>query len=120
MEKYFIESKRIAKDMLKESHKEYLRYKAGDGIIFLQQAGEKLFNAFSKYLEIKYSKQLFKHNLTRKYASYNQSDDYLMKIVDLLHRFFYHGESFEDTQRDDIEKEYLIAHQKIQSKINNL
>lgn len=120
MRKYFQEAKRNAREMLKESKVEYKKYVAGEGIIYLQQASEKLFNAFNRYLELKHEKQMFSHKMSRKYASFNMSDDYIMKITDKLHRFFYHGESFEDTSRDEIEQDFNVALQKIESKINNL
>ena len=90
-EVYRIEAIKIMTKMLKYSKFEYERYEKTRNEIYLQQAGEKLFNAYSKYLEIKFSKRTQNHDDTRKLAYHDEYDTNIMSNLDHLHEYFYHG-----------------------------
>lgn len=79
------------KSMVKYSKSEYNKYKSTRNIIYLQQAGEKLFNAIENYIQFINKlmvgsfyeiKSLVKEQPLRKLL-YDAQD---------LHRFFYRGE----------------------------
>jgi len=80
-----------AKEMLKHSKLEYTQYEKTGEIVYLQQAGEKLFNAFSRYLEIKYNVITTNHDDIRMLSTRDQRNFDLMSKMDALHEFFYHG-----------------------------
>ena len=86
----FIVVKENMSSMLRYSKEEYKQYKLSKNIIYLQQAGEKLFNVIEGYLSfvnkvrIEYFQQargLIKEKTLAKLL-YDSRD---------LHRFFYHG-----------------------------
>lgn len=107
-----------AKDMLKFSKLEYHTYKKDKDITYLMQAGEKLFNAFARYLEYKYQIITHSHNEVRDLAMRDSRNFELMSKFDQLHDFFYHGEVL--YKREYIEKTYDTVLKSVENRINNL
>lgn len=74
------------------SNKEFKQYKKTGSIIYLQQAGEKLFSAIENYLMLKHD------YCARGYADLygkvknNKFDLSLLKDAFQLHKFFYNGD----------------------------
>lgn len=99
-------------NMIKYSKQEYNTYKQTKNIVYLQQAGEKLFNALENYISF--------INKTR--VEYFQQLRTMIKEKSLvkllydardLHRFFYHGTN------EMIEQDANIIYQSVLNRIEN-
>ena len=76
---------------IKESKKEFGKYKESNDATSLAQAGEKLYNALTLHLDEKTGKKLIKYSDIKKEA---MKDNKIRKIFDdayWLHVFFYRG-----------------------------
>ena len=110
--------KKDIKNKFKYSWKEYLKYKNTNKVIFLQQAGGKLFSAIENYLMIKYNKKVRSyHSLLKLLKSKNANE----KDVDLLvygvqlHYFFYNGKL--QMSLDMAETMYISLYNKVKNMI---
>jgi hypothetical protein len=83
-----------------EGNKEWQRYKSTGKIIYLQQAGEKLFSAVENLLQIKYNAKANSYGHLRKIVK-SQKDSILLVEASRLHYFYYNGELRE--YKEDIE-----------------
>lgn len=103
--------------MMKYSKIEFEEYKRTGDIVFLQQAGEKLFNALENYIQYV--------QITR-YASYyemhlNVKEKPLKKLLydaKRLHQFFYNGEL--EISKDYAEEEYIRISALLETRIKRL
>ena len=100
----FFAVKQNMQTMLEYSQKEYALYKKTQEIVYMQQAGEKLFNAIENYIQFKYKNQARSFfelkNLVRDKSLKN-----LLYSAKSLHQFFYNGELEMDVA--DVEELYL-------------
>ncbi len=103
--------------MLKYSYIEFQEYKSTNNIIYLQQAGEKLFNSLENYIQYSNKlsvrsfyelRQLVKTKLLKN----------LLYDTKRLHRFFYNAELEMDII--DAEQLYLDVYKKLKSRIERL
>ena len=114
----YLAVKLMMKDMLKHAKLEFIQYEKTNDVIYLQQAGEKLFNSFERYLEIKYQSIKYRHDDIQYLASKDSNNLVLFSQMNQLHRFFYHGEV--EMPTDVAKKIFQSVVQKIESRINSL
>ena len=94
------------KEKLIESKREYDEYKTTKRVVYLQQAGNKLFSVVENYLMIKYKRRTNNYQELRGLISQNLFDRLLLSKVALLHYFYYENtlrgepEEFEDLYLD--------------------
>ena len=105
--------------MLRESKAEFKKYNGTpETTIYLQQAGEKLFNAFERYLELKYERVKYSHEGIRELAYQDKRTIELFTQLELLHEYFYHGSvKMSDEQAKILYNNVFL---KIESRINNI
>lgn len=104
--------------MLKESKSEFKKYEDHKDEIALQQAGEKLFNVFERYLEIKYQTIKYRHDDIENLAMKDQNNFILFGQLEDLHEYFYHGSVRMTPDKAKYIYENVVG--KIESKINGL
>ena len=97
---------------LQASINEYNKYKQTNNIIYLQQAGNKLFSIVEHLLMIKYDFRTKNYQKIRYIVKENEKDRELLRDVAQLHYFFYDAELQMD--RKDAEDYY----HDIKSRIN--
>jgi len=85
-------------EMLKYSQIEFSEYEKTKNEVKLQQSGEKLFNVFCRYLEIRYKTTTNTHNEIRYLANADSRNRNLLDRLELLHEYFYHSTKFEADQ----------------------
>lgn len=104
-------------NMLKYSKEEYDRYKKTDNVVWLQQAGEKLFCVMGCYIQYMHSmkvesftelKSLIRERPLRRLL-YNARD---------LHKFFYNQNDFMNAE--DADELYLDTYNKVKSRIDRI
>lgn len=78
---------------IREADVEYKKYKEGKGVVYLQQACNKLFSAVENLLMVKYGKQEKSFQKILALAMNNQDDRTLLNDSAQLHYFFYNGET---------------------------
>lgn len=117
MKNEFVAVKQNMLSMLKYSKIEFKEYKKTGDIIYLQQAGEKLFNAIENYIQyvnkVRYSSY---YEITQ-----NVKEKPLRKLLydaKRLHIFFYNGEL--EMRVDDAEDEYIRISSVFESRIRRL
>ena len=78
---------------LRHSRKEYFRYKKTGKLIHLEQAGEKVYNAYILLLEVIHGVNITSHKAVRDYTrlSNNRTVVELGTAADALHIRFYEG-----------------------------
>ncbi|RLG13668.1 MAG: hypothetical protein DRN66_03735 [Candidatus Nanohalarchaeota archaeon] len=86
------EFKRDIEEKLRASTKEYNKYKKTNNIIYLQQAGNKLFSIVEHLLMIKYNFRTKNYQTIRNRVKDNKEDRLLLRDVAQLHYFFYDAE----------------------------
>jgi len=74
---------------LLESKNEYDKYKETNRIVFLQQAGNKLFSVVENWLMVKYNKRVQSMRDLREVVKHNKHDRTLLSKVAQLHYFYY-------------------------------
>lgn len=74
------------------AEQEYQKYKDTKKMIYLQQAGNKIFSAVENYLMIKYNKRTKNYYSISKLVENNKDDKALLRLASRLHYFFYEGE----------------------------
>lgn len=105
-------------EMLKESKNEFKKYESTGNDICLQQAGEKLFSVFERYLEIKYQFIRYRHRDINYLASKNPRNLELLSQLETLHEYFYHGNI--RMTPDVAKKIYVNVVGKIEERIKSL
>ena len=84
--------KRDWKSKLEEAEKEFQSYKQSDKLIYLQQAGNKLFSVVENFLMYKYNRRVRSYKDLQVLISNNQDDLYLLSQAVQLHYFFYNAD----------------------------
>lgn len=77
---------------LEESKKEFELYRKTGYIIYLQQAGNKLFSAVENHLMLKHDYRARSYGDLYEKVKSNNYDRSLLKSAFHLHRFFYNGD----------------------------
>jgi hypothetical protein len=95
--------KEDTKNKLDYGDKEYKMYKRTGDLIYLQQAGNKLFSAVENYLMIKYKKRVRSYQSLLKQIEKDKTDRELLTQTVQLHYFFYNA----DLQMDRYTAEIL-------------
>ena len=113
----FIVIKENMKNMIKYSKQEFQTYKSTKDIVYLQQAGEKLFNALESYLSFIYKTRVEYYQQLRLMIKEKSVVKLLYDARD-LHRFFYHGTN-EMIEQDAVEL-YESVLGRIENRIKNL
>jgi len=117
-DKQFLENaKENCLNMLKHSKNEFDRYNKTSNIVYLQQAGNKLFGVIENLIE--YIEQR-DYNVYGQFMKYTQSQELknLLRKAKELHLFFYGG--LNEGNPDDIKKVYLDIYKKIKIKVYKL
>jgi len=103
--------------MLKYSALEFKEYKKTGNIIYLQQAGEKLFNALENYIQY-INKTRYSSMYEIKIHTKEKPLRRLLYDALNLHRFFYNGEL--EMTRDYAEDEYIRISALLQARVKRL
>lgn len=77
------------RDKLKESRNEYLKYEKTNRVVYLQQAGNKLFSVVENWLMVKYNIRVQSYQELRIVVKNNKYDRQLLSKVAQLHYFYY-------------------------------
>lgn len=104
------------REKLIESKREYDEYKTTKRVVYLQQAGNKLFSVVENYLMIKYKRRTNNYQELRGLISQNSFDRLLLSKVAQLHYFFY-----ENTLRGELEEFediYLDVYKTMKNRMN--
>jgi hypothetical protein len=80
------------RDKIRESYNEFLKYKKTKKVVFLQQAGNKLFSVVENWLMIKYNVRVTSYIQLRGVVKKNKYDRTLLSKVAQLHYFYYENE----------------------------
>ena len=109
--------KQNMENMIKFSKSEYTKYKSTKNIVYLQQSGEKLFNALESYIEfinkIQVSSYYELKNLIKEKSLRN-----LLYDARNLHRFFYSAEL--EMNKEDAEELYLNVRSRLEKRIERI
>ncbi|MFT7616002.1 MAG: hypothetical protein ACI8Y7_000830 [Candidatus Woesearchaeota archaeon] len=76
-----------------QAKEEYSLFVKTQHIIYLQQAGNKLFSAIENFLMIKHNKKVRSYNQLQMLLKNNESDYKLLRNAVQLHYFFYNCEA---------------------------
>lgn len=104
------------KDKLRESRREYDRYKSTGKVVYLQQAGNKLFSVVENWLMVKYNVRVSSYKELRKVVRNNRYDRVLLSKVSQLHYFYY--ENVMRGEPEEFEDIYLEVYRIMQKRIN--
>ena len=113
----FIVVKENMLSMLKYSKSEFNKYKSTRNIIYLQQSGEKLFNALENYIQFINKIESFSFAGIKSIIK-ERSLRILLYDARNLHRFFYKGEN--EMNIEDAEILYMNVKERLESRIRNL
>jgi len=91
-------------DKLIASRKEFDKYKKTSKVVYLQQAGNKLFFVVENWLQVKYGRRISSYKELKQLVSKNKNDLLLVVRVSRLHYFFYQNIIIDDPE--DIALEY--------------
>jgi len=103
------------KGKLTHAQKEFQLYRKTDHIIYLQQAGNKLFSVVENYLMLKYHTRVKSYQQLLLLVENNTYDISLLTQVVQLHYFFYNGELQMD--RLTAEKIFILVYNKMRSRV---
>ena len=79
------------KNKVRESEREYQQYKRTDHLIYLQQAGNKIFSAVENYMMVKYHQRHKSYEKVKEMITDN-ADSKLLVDGAQLHYFFYNSD----------------------------
>ena len=77
---------------IRVAEQEYQRYHQTRKVIYLQQAGNKMFSAVENFLMLKYNRRARSYQELARLVRNNKNDRILLKLAATLHYFFYNGE----------------------------
>lgn len=80
------------KDKLSESKIEFDKYKKTGKIVYLQQAGNKLFSVVENWLMLKYKTKVNNYGDLKKLVKNDRNNRLLLSKVAQLHYFYYQNE----------------------------
>lgn len=98
------------KEKLKYSEKEYNEYKNTGYIIYLQQAGNKLFSVVENWLMLKYNKRVRSYKALL--MNIDKNDKILLTQASQLHYFFYNGDLQMSKEEAEIIYENMLSKMK--------
>lgn len=102
-------------EKLNESKVEYGKYKQTGKVVYLQQAGNKLFSVVENWLMVKYNTRVFSYKELRDIVRENTHDRRLLSKVAQLHYFYYENRMRgEPSEFEDI---YLEIYEKMRGRI---
>ena len=102
-------------EKLKESKKEFDLYKSTNRVVYLQQAGNKLFSVVENFLMLKYKTRVMNYQELRNLVKNNTFDRRLLSKVAQLHYFFYQNRTMgEPVEFEDI---YLEVYEIMKGRI---
>lgn len=104
-------------DKLKESKVEFNKYKSTKRVVYLQQAGNKLFSVIENWLMVKYNSRVQSYQDLRKLVSKNKNDRLLLSKSAQLHYFYY--ENILRGEPEEFEDIYLELYEIMNSRIKN-
>lgn len=107
--------KKDIKSKLIYAQKEFQLYKKTGYVIYLQQAGNKLFSAVENYLMMKYGRRVRSYSQVLQMVDDNVYDSELVTQAVQLHYFFYNGDLQMD--RYTAEKIFSIVQKKMKSRV---
>jgi len=107
--------RRDIKEKLKESKKEFDIYKRTGRVVFLQQAGNKLFSVVENWLMLKYKTRVSSYQGLKNLVKDNRNDKLLLIRVAQLHRFFYQNETMGEAW--EFEELYLESYEIMKNRI---
>lgn len=77
---------------LLESKREFDRYEKTGKVVYLQQAGNKLFSVVENWLMVKYDTRVSSYSALHNLVKNNRNDRNLLSKVAQLHYFYYENE----------------------------
>lgn len=92
------------KNKLNLAKQEYQTFVTTQHIIYLQQAGNKIFSAIENYFMLKYNKRVRSYKQLQELVKQNKQDFELLRNAVQLHYFFYNCEA----QMNRLDAEYLF------------
>ena len=107
--------KKDIKVKLDYANREYKKYRTEGNLIYLQQAGNKLFSAVENYLMIKYGKRVRNYAKLLNMVNSNKNDSRLLTQAVQLHYFFYNADLHMD--RYTAEVIFLDVYNKLKNRI---
>jgi len=102
-------------EKLRVSYDEYLLYKKTNEVVYLQQAGNKLFSIVENYLMLKYKSKVNTLEDIWVLINNNDSDAYLLSESTRLHYFYYENITSDDPK--SIEYIYKKLYKKLKNRI---
>jgi hypothetical protein len=114
----FIVVKENIKNMMKYSKNEYQKYKKTRNIIYLQQAGEKLFNAIENYIGLANKVFVDSFYSAKQLTMRNKPLRKLLYDGRALHRFFYNSTNELDAY--EAESLYIRTYKNLNERIRRL
>ena len=109
--------KRDYSSKIRESEKEFDKWKSTDKTIYLQQSCNKLFSAIENFLMYKYGQRQESYQAIRRMISNNRQDHSLLIDANQLHKFYYNAELQMD--RYDAENIYKRVMRRLKDRIRN-
>lgn len=107
--------KQDIKDKLIESKKEFDVYKSTGKIVYLQQAGNKLFSVVENFMMLKYKTRVRGYQDLRELVKDNTFDKRLLSKTAQLHYFFYSGTV--QGEPDEFADMYLEIYEVMKSRV---
>jgi len=80
------------KDKLIESKTEFTKYKATNKVVYLQQAGNKLFSVVENWIMLKYKTRVLNYQDLKSLVKDDRNNRLLLSKVAQLHYFYYQNE----------------------------
>ena len=103
---------------LRESKKEFDRYKSTGKIVYLQQAGNKLFSVVENWLMVKHNVRVISYQELRRVVKKNKYDRYLLSKAAQLHYFYYENKL--RGEAEEFEDIYTEIYDKMKNRVENL
>lgn len=105
------------KSKLVESKVEFNKYKSTNKIVYLQQAGNKLFSVVENWLMVKYNVRVASYQQLRAVVKNNKNNSRLLSKVAQLHYFYY--ENRMRGEPEEFADIYLEIYETMRGRVNN-
>ena len=106
------------KQKLKESGVEFNKYKTSRKVIYLQQAGNKLFSVVENWLMVKHNVRVSSYKELRKVVRKNKHDKLLLSKTVQLHYFYYENKL--RGEPEEFEDIYMEIYDKMKKRVDKL
>ena len=103
--------------MMKYSKEEHAKFKSTDNVVWLQQAGEKLFCALENYIQYLHQIQTGSFEETKNLVREKALRNLLYRARD-LHRFFYNERN--EMNIEDADELYEEVYKKVKARIDRI